>query len=624
MEKHERLARYLGAQSALGPRWQRAEPDRPATGRLAFVWNATGSFQVYTIEVRADGRVGWPRQISSGERGTSPEWLPDGSLIYSRDIGGNECFQLMRAASDGEVEQQTVDSAAKHRLLHVHEGRMLVASNESDRSRFSLYSQPAVDAEWSPRCIYTPESGVITQAKPIPGGGTIALTIAESLVHQRIVLVHPDDRAPEVTELTAGVEADGRRWSIIRVCNDGLLVATDAGSDLLRAAILRLDGTLEEIGDWSTAFGEPTDSASSVGHDVTYLTTTCEGFARLFALDHPRSAESVGTAVSEVHEIELPFPAVMVAGDNRTSQVGLDLSSDGARLAIALSASDRTTNIYLLDIRSGSWSQLTRAGAPGLGTQRFVPSSSHRFTSFDTESVPYFRSLPKGKPPYPGVLLIHGGPEAQFTPAFNPVVQFLVAQGLAVIAPNIRGSAGYGRRYMDLDNREKRLDAIRDIAELATYLDREDEQIDGSRLAVFGGSYGGFAVLSAMTEYPHLWRAGVDIVGISNFVTFLKNTAEWRRALREAEYGSLEELQLLERISPINRIERLTAPLMIIQGDNDERVPLSESIQIYERLTELGRTVELLRFADEGHGVTKLPNRIIAYSRAAEWLAAHL
>jgi len=160
-----------------------------------------------------------------------------------------------------------------------------------------------------------------------------------------------------------------------------------------------------------------------------------------------------------------------------------------------------------------------------------------------------------------------------------------------------------------------------DIKHLALHIKANEKSIDGDRLVIYGGSYGGFAVLSAMTEHPGLWKAGVDIVGISNFVTFLENTAPWRRALRESEYGSLEnDLEVLKMISPIHKIDNIAAPLFIIQGDNDERVPLSESVQMYEMLKEKGLEVELMRFADEGHGLAKLENRIKAYTRVVEWL----
>jgi dipeptidyl aminopeptidase/acylaminoacyl peptidase len=206
-------------------------------------------------------------------------------------------------------------------------------------------------------------------------------------------------------------------------------------------------------------------------------------------------------------------------------------------------------------------------------------------------------------------------------PEFNPVYQFYISAGFALVAPNIRGSTGYGREYLDADNVEKRLDSIMDIRQLALHLQETDSEIDGERLVIYGGSYGGFAVLSAMTEHPELWKCGVDIVGISNFVTFLTSTAAWRRSLREAEYGSLEhDMETLVRISPINQIERSAAPLMIIQGDNDERVPLSESTQMYEKLKGKGIEVKMLRYADEGHGLAKLENRIDAYSQVLAWL----
>jgi dipeptidyl aminopeptidase/acylaminoacyl peptidase len=206
-------------------------------------------------------------------------------------------------------------------------------------------------------------------------------------------------------------------------------------------------------------------------------------------------------------------------------------------------------------------------------------------------------------------------------PDFNPVIQFYLSSGYALVTPNIRGSAGYGRTYLDLDNVEKRLESIMDIKHLALHIKSKDDEIDGGRLVVYGGSYGGFAVLSAMTEHPELWKAGVDIVGISNFVTFLENTAAWRRSLRESEYGSLEhDLDTLIKVSPIHKIERISAPLFIIQGDNDERVPLSESIQMYEKLKEKGLPVKMLRFPDEGHGLAKLKNRITAYSEVVNWL----
>ena len=188
----------------------------------------------------------------------------------------------------------------------------------------------------------------------------------------------------------------------------------------------------------------------------------------------------------------------------------------------------------------------------------------------------------------------------------------------------MRGSSGYGNRYVHLDDVELRMDSVRDLAAGAEWA-AHSGLADPPRIGVMGGSYGGFMVLAALTSYPELWAAGVDIVGIASFVTFLENTGPWRRHLREAEYGSLERHRpLLEEISPLGKVDRIVAPLIVIHGANDPRVPVSEAEQLVAGLRERGRPVEYLRFEDEGHGLAKLRNRLVAYPRIAEFLQAHL
>lgn len=222
------------------------------------------------------------------------------------------------------------------------------------------------------------------------------------------------------------------------------------------------------------------------------------------------------------------------------------------------------------------------------------------------------------------MVLVHGGPEGQTTAYFHFLIQFLVNNGYAVLAPNVRGSTGYGKAYSHLDDVEKRMDSVADLAQAAQWL-RQQPEIDGERLVVYGGSYGGFMVLSALTTYPDLWAAGVCLVGISNFVTFLENTSGYRRAHREAEYGSLErDREFLERIAPINHIDKLTAPLMVIHGANDPRVPLSEAEQMVAALRARGVPVEFLVFDDEGHGLVKLKNKLVAYPAVIAFLEKYV
>jgi Dipeptidyl aminopeptidases/acylaminoacyl-peptidases len=235
--------------------------------------------------------------------------------------------------------------------------------------------------------------------------------------------------------------------------------------------------------------------------------------------------------------------------------------------------------------------------------------------------------MPETEPPtagYPTIVDIHGGPESQRRPSFSSVRQYFLNHGYAVFEPNVRGSSGYGRTYSELDDVENRLDSVADIKSAVEWLSDYPE-VDPDRVAVKGGSYGGFMVLSALTEYPELWAAGIDIVGIANFVTFLENTGDWRRSLREREYGSLEDDRaFLEEISPINNVESIQAPLFVLHGANDPRVPVDEARQIAEEAGEQGVPVRKLIFDDEGHGFSKRDNQIEAYSEIVEFLDTHV
>jgi dipeptidyl aminopeptidase/acylaminoacyl peptidase len=222
------------------------------------------------------------------------------------------------------------------------------------------------------------------------------------------------------------------------------------------------------------------------------------------------------------------------------------------------------------------------------------------------------------------VVQVHGGPESQSRPAFNPVVQYFVNRGYAVFLPNVRGSTGYGKSYAHLDDRRKRMDSVRDLAACVEWLVR-DGGADPRRIAVMGGSYGGFMTLAAVTSYPELWAAGVDIVGIANWRTFLENTGAFRRKHREAEYGSLEEDgDFLDEISPIHRADRIRVPMIILHGANDPRVPVGESDQIVRVLKEHEVPVEYHRYPDEGHGLVKLQNKVHGYTAIGDFLDRHV
>jgi dipeptidyl aminopeptidase/acylaminoacyl peptidase len=307
-------------------------------------------------------------------------------------------------------------------------------------------------------------------------------------------------------------------------------------------------------------------------------------------------------------------------------RVAPTFAPDGTRVAFSFVTPTRPMDVWQWELDTGRAAPVTRRSLGGVPATALSEPELVHYPSFDGQSIPAWLYRPSTVPASgcPVVVYVHGGPEGQTRPTLIPVLQYLVARGFAVLGPNVRGSSGYGRTYLALDHVEKRPDSVADLAH-AVYWLREQPGFDAGRVAVYGGSYGGYMVLAALTSYPELWAGGVDVVGISNFVTFLENTGVYRRSHREAEYGSLErDRELLRELSPIHRADRIAAPLMVIHGANDPRVPLGEAEQMVAALREREVPVEILVYADEGHGLVRIVNKLDAYPRMAAFLEQHL
>jgi dipeptidyl aminopeptidase/acylaminoacyl peptidase len=380
-----------------------------------------------------------------------------------------------------------------------------------------------------------------------------------------------------------------------------------------RAAVARFDMASRS---WEYVLERDWDCTVSMSWpgDRLLLTTNEEGFTSAWLLD-PATLEAVDA---------VPLPGRGIAS--------FVFSRDGRHLAYGFTSAVVAGDVWVYDCATGGSTRLTESPSEIDGAELVEPSV-HRFTSFDGEQIPVFlyesTGISTGGGPVeigdersgqPVVVYIHGGPESQYVPSWNPLIQYFVGRGFAVAAPNVRGSTGYGKRFHHLDDVGKRLDSVADLGALHDWLAGLGG-VDATRAALFGGSYGGYMVLAGLVFQPERWAAGVDIVGISSLVTFLENTSVWRRAFREREYGSLErDREFLESASPINSVDRLRAPLFIIHGANDPRVPVSEAEQIHRVLADKGVRCELLVYPDEGHGLAKLKNRLDAYPKAADFL----
>ena len=299
----------------------------------------------------------------------------------------------------------------------------------------------------------------------------------------------------------------------------------------------------------------------------------------------------------------------------------LKFSPNGNQLCYVLNGASHPTDIWELDLSTFQSKRLTFVSHAPEVQDHLTEPALVQFKSFDGLNIPAFYYKPKTVTgPLPVVVFVHGGPESQIRSVYNPFLQYFISKGYAVCTPNVRGSSGYGKTYIHLDDVRKRMDSVKDLTALVDWL-KDEGQADSEKIAVMGRSYGGFMVLAAITHYPDIWAAGIDIVGISSFRSFLKNTSVWRRKLREVEYGSIEaDGDYFDAIDPIHRTDAIQCPLLVLHGANDPRVPIEETEQMVDALKARNHPVDYVRFEDEGHFFVKTKNNITAYSTVADFL----
>ena len=602
------IDRYLNVRAAGTPSFS---PD----GRwVAYISNTTGIPQAWMIPIEG----GEPTQLTLGHDAVRDVRFSPArhELIYSMDHGGNERTQLYRLfglsgkrlLGGWDFEDLTRQPNAIHAFGGWNSDGTCIAfsANRDDQSRFDVFTMDLASGRREPRLLAKGPGGYFTADRWSPDDRFLLVIRTDSNVNQDLYLVQvATGNVRHLTPHEGDVQFISPIWT-----NSGKTICcatTDGGRDIPALAEIDVEsGAIRIVREYQNEI----ELIESADHDRWLsVLTNVDGRGELSFI-HPDG---------KVVAAKLPLGVVS----------SVELSEDSKRIAVALDGPKHNSDVWVGNPETGEFKPLTRSGRAGLPFDEFTEPELIKYKSFDGREIPawYFSplALPRGEGTVvsrapPVIVYPHGGPESQTRPNFVGLFQYFIARGYAILALNVRGSSGYGIEFMNADNIEKRMDSVADLAH-AVYWLRDQNKGDPERIAVYGGSYGGFMVLAALTHYPDLWAAGIDVVGVANFVTFLENTGEWRRAHREKEYGNLgAHREFLERISPINHVDKIRCPLMVIHGANDPRVPVIEAEQIVAALEQRGVPVEYLRYEDEGHGLVKLKNRLDAYPRMAEFL----
>jgi dipeptidyl aminopeptidase/acylaminoacyl peptidase len=541
-------------------------------------------------------------------------------LAFTMDAGGNEFSQIFFLdPSDGEARMVSDGESRNGALLWSHDGSQLAfASTRRDGRANDIWLMSPQQPE-AARLLVAADDGTLWNAVDFSRDGRTLL------VHRYVSIndsyAYLVDVASGERRRIAGSDTTLSRNIPTRFAADGesVFLLTDEGSEFARLSKLPLQkGSSPQI---ITADIDWTVTDFALNHDGTRaaFVTNEGGLSQLYLLD-PRS---------------LRYRRVETLPLGVASQ--LRYSPDGQRLALTLNTPRTPSDTFVLEpgrnaLRPGALQRWTWSEVGGLDTAQFREPELVDFPSFDEvdgqpRRIPAFVYRPEGAGPHPVIIQIHGGPESQSRPVFNSTFQMWLRElGVAVISPNVRGSSGYGRSFLLLDNARLREDSVRDIGALLDWIQTQPD-LDGDRVAVFGGSYGGYMVLASAVHYSDRLAAAVNMVGISNFVTFLENTESYRRDLRRVEYGDERDPEMrafLQSISPLNHVDRIDVPMFVVHGQNDPRVPVSEAEQLVAALRERNLPVWYMNALNEGHGFRRKENQDIYQQAVVLFLRMHL
>lgn len=574
----------------------------PDGTQIAYITNLSGVPQVWRIP--AEG--GYPRAVTAGsDPASGVRWSPDGRLAYAVSPGGGYNAALLLTSPDGTATRAIDDDGDANTFVgeFTPDGRYVFGSNVRD---------PASMDVW----IWDPGTGKARNAIRMQGIGGALDVIGDQALVSRLVTrgnenLWLDDLATGKSVLLTPHEGTASVDGLFGADASTVYLNHNLGLD--RSVFARL--VVDADG------GTPSAPKTLASRD--------DGELQDFALSDDRQTALLVWNIAGRNELEridlrsgkrTPLPA---APSELVS--GIDFAPDGRSMVLAASGSQAPADLWRLDLDNGRWTRLTWSPHPGVDLAQLVKPTLRTYTAHDGLELSGWLYLPRdSKAPGPVVLSFHGGPESQERPAFRADYQALLASGIAVFAPNIRGSSGFGKAFMQSDNHAGRFDANRDIQSTADFLVREGIGAK-DRLGIMGGSYGGYATMVGVTEFPDTFAAAANLFGMVNFETFFAQSTPWMGAISTGEYGDPKtQRQLLRDLSPIHKLDRVRTPLMVMHGANDTNVPLVEAEQIVDTLRQRGVDVEFVLFPDEGHGWRKEANRVKSTIELTRFFREHL
>ncbi|HXG59061.1 MAG TPA: prolyl oligopeptidase family serine peptidase [Thermoanaerobaculia bacterium] len=583
----EKVRPYLDARAAAFRAWNPARPEMLISTRFG----DTSQLHIVKMPGGARKQITFYPDAVGGARFRPGD---PNTILFSKDAGGNEFFQIYRYdVPTGTVTMLTDGKSRNTGMTMSRDGKWLAYSSTRRNGKDTdIYVADPMQPQNTRRVLQVEGGGwILADFSPDATRGLVMQRISAN--ESEIYLL---DLASGEKKLLTPKGKEPVSYGGPRFLNDREIVfTTDEGSEFQQLVRMQLaDGKRTVISreKWDVEDGD----LSHDGRRIAYVTNE-NGISRLHVLD-----------LASGRKVPLPqIPAGVISG--------IEWHPNNRLLGFTLNSAKSPSDAYSIDVDAKKFERWTESETGGLNPALNAEPELVTMKSFDGVEISAFVHRPdpaKFPGRRPSLIVIHGGPEGQSRPGFLGRNNYWINEmGIALIFPNVRGSSGYGKTFLALDNGFRREDSVKDIGRIIEWI-RSDPRLDGDRIGVYGGSYGGYMVLASMVHFNELLRTGIDVVGISHFLTFLKNTADYRRDLRRVEYGDERDPKMrehLERISPLTNISKITKPLFVIAGQNDPRVPWTEGEQIVKAVRATGAPVWWLMAKDEGHGFARRKNQ---------------